>query len=301
MRDLSPVDLAILRAVAQRGSFTAAARELGYTQSAVSKRVRVLEAATGRRLFARGRAGVRLTPAGEVVLRHAAVVLDALSALERDLQDEADRDRPGPIRIGAFASALAGIVPAALKLLTGVEVTLREGTSAALVRAVRAGTLDLALIAGVPPFLPPDQRDPPLAVECLAEGDLRIAVGATHRFAGRRTVDVGELADERWVVARQQPNDHRLGVWPGIPGTPRAPFVVRDWLSKLRLVATGTAITTVPDVLLQALPPDVHTASVTGAGVERRRLLLVRAPRPAQPAIEDVIAALRSAARAGPH
>ena len=299
MLALSPVDLEILRAVAQRGSFTAAAGELGYTQSAVSKRVRVLEAATGRRLFARERAGVRLTPAGEIVLRHAAAVLDALSAIERDLQAGADRGRPGPIRLGAFASALAGIVPAALRLLTGVEITLREGTSAALVRALRAGTLDLVLLAGVPPFHPPDQRDPPLAVECLAEGDLRIAVGATHRFAGRRTVDVGDLADERWVVARQERNDHRLGAWPGMPGTPRAPFVVRDWLSKLRLVATGAAITTVPDVLLPALPPDLHTVRITGASPERRRLMLVRAPGPAQPALEDVAAALRSAARAG--
>jgi DNA-binding transcriptional LysR family regulator len=299
MLTLSPVDLAILRAVAQRGSFTAAADELGYTQSAVSKRIRALEAATGRRLFTRERAGVRLTPAGEVVLRHTAAVLDALGAIERDLQAEADRGNPGPIRLGAFASALAGIVPAALKLLSGVEVTLREGTSAALVRALRAGTLDLALLAGVPPFDPPDQHDPPLAVEYLAEGSLRVAVGATHRFAGRGTVDIGELADERWVVARRQRDDHRLGTWPGMPGTACAPFVVRDWLSKLRLVASGAAITTVPDVLLPALPPDVRTVTITGANAERRRLVLVRAPGPALPALEAVAAALRSAAHGG--
>ena len=300
MLNLSPVDLAILRAVAQRGSFTAAAGELGYTQSAVSKRMRVLESVTGRRLFARDRTGVRLTPAGEVVLRHAAAVLDALSAIERDLDDDAGRGRAGPIRLGAFASALAGIVPAALKLVGERDVTVREGTSAALVRALRAGTLDLVLLAGVPPFHPPDQRDPPLAVEYLAEGNLRIAVSATHRFAGRRTVDIAELADERWVVARQEPDDHRLGAWPGMPGTPRAPYVVRDWLGKLRLVASGAAITTVPDVLLPALPPDVRTVEITGGSAEPRRLVLVRAPGPAAPGVEDVAAALRDAARAGP-
>jgi DNA-binding transcriptional LysR family regulator len=296
MLDVSSVDLAVLRAVAQRGSFTAAAGELGYTQSAVSKRVAALEAATGRRLFERERTGVRLTPAGEVVLRHAAAALDALGALERHLEDEADRGRPGPVRLGAFASALAGIVPAALAAVPGIEVTLREGTSAALIRALRAGTLDLVLFAGVPPFHPPDQHDPPLAVEHLAEGDLRIAVGASHRFAGRRTVDVGELAGERWVVAHRGRDDHRLGAWPGMPGTPRAPFVARDWLSKLRLVASGAAITTVPDVLLPALPPDVRTVGVTGGSAERRRLMLVRAPGPAEPAVDAVAAALRGAA-----
>ena len=296
----SAVDLAILRAVAQRGSFTAAAGELGYTQSAISKRVRLLEAAVGRRIFARERTGVRLTPAGEVVLRHAATALDALSAIERDLQNDLDRGRLGPVRLGAFASALAGIVPAALKLVVGVDVTLREGTSAALVRALRARTLDLALLASVPPFHPPDQRDPPLAGEQLTEGNLRIAVSATHRFAGRRTVNVAELADERWVVARQQADDHRLGAWPGMPGTPRAPFIVRDWLGKLRLVASGAAITTIPDVLLPALPPDVRTVEIAGGSAERRRLLLVRAPGPTDPAVEDVAAALRRAARPGP-
>jgi DNA-binding transcriptional LysR family regulator len=112
-------------------------------------------------------------------------------------------------------------------------------------------------------------------------------------------VDVGELADERWVVARQERDDHPLGAWPGMPGTPRAPFVARDWLSKLRLVASGAAITTVPDVLLPALPPDVRTVGVTGGSAERRRLVLVRVPGPAEPAVEDVAAALRSAARAG--
>jgi DNA-binding transcriptional LysR family regulator len=295
MLDVSSIDLAVLRAVAQHGSFTAAASELGYTQSAVSKRVGVLELAAGRRLFARERTGVRLTPAGEVVLRHAGAALDALAAMERDLQGDAHDGTPGPVRVGAFASALAGVVPAALALLSGVDVTLREGTSAALVRALRAGTLDLALLAAVPPFHPPDQRDPPLTVEPLAEGELRIAVGAHHRFAGRTTVDVSELADERWIVARQERDDHRLGAWPGLPGAPRAPFVARDWLSKLRLVASGAAITTVPHVLLAVLPPDVRTVAVTGGSIERRRLLLVRAPGRAQPGVELVAAALRRA------
>src|SRR5689334_4079021 len=152
MLDLTLTDLAILRSVAQRGSFTAAAGELGYTQSAISKRVHALERATGRELFARERTGVRLTPAGEVVLRHAATALDAVGAMERELRDGAAGGRTSPVRIGAFASALAGIVPAALQLLGGIEVTLREGTSAALIRALRAGTLDLALVAAVPPF-----------------------------------------------------------------------------------------------------------------------------------------------------
>jgi hypothetical protein len=72
---------------------------------------------------------------------------------------------------------------------------------------------------------------------------------------------------------------------------------VRDWLTKLRLVASGEAITTVPDVLVPALPPDVRTVSVGDSSVERRRLLLARIPGVARrPESEAVAVALRDAA-----
>ncbi len=299
MLDCSAQDLLVLRAVAQHGSFTAAAAELGYTQSAVSKRVAALEASAGRHLFARGRNGVRLSPSGEVLLRHAGTVLGALEAAERELAGPPDA-RLAPVRLGAFASAMATVVPAALGgLPPDAAVMLREGTSATLVRALRAATLDLALLAAVPPFHPPDQRDPPLRTEVLAEGDLRLAVGTGHRLAGRATVDVIELEGERWVVARSSGDEHRLGSWPGAAGAPDAPYVARDWLSKLRLVASGAAVTTVPDVLLPALPPDVQALRVTGGSRERRRLILARGPAPSRPGVDVVAAALRHGALQG--
>src|SRR5205809_1838723 len=91
-------DLLVLRAIAQRGSFTAAARELGYTQSAISRRAAVLEATAGRPLFQRRHGGVSLTDAGEVLLRHAAVVLGALDAAARELKGETGL-HPEPVRL----------------------------------------------------------------------------------------------------------------------------------------------------------------------------------------------------------
>ena len=87
-----------------------------------------------------------------------------------------------------------------------------------------------------------------------------------------------------------------LGVWPDPAGRADAPYIVRDWLTKLRLVASGLAITTVPDVLVTALPPDVRVVSVDGSSVERRRLLLARLPRAARPEAQAVAAVLRDAA-----
>jgi DNA-binding transcriptional LysR family regulator len=180
MPEFGTGDLMILRAIAQRGSFTAAARELGYTQSAISRRAAVLEATAGRPLFQRRPAGVQLTDAGEVLLRHATVVLSALDAAARELHGLSDV-RSEPIRLGAFASAAAGLVPSALRALADtrpdLRVVLREGTTAAMVRALRAGTVDMVVVASTQPFRPLDDREPPLAAEVLAERDLLVAVG----------------------------------------------------------------------------------------------------------------------------
>src|ERR1700733_6558384 len=300
MVDYSFGDLRVLRAVAARGSFTAAAAELGYTQSAISKRVAALEGTTGHRLVIRERKGVRLTRAGEVLLGHAATALEAMEDAQREL-DGADAVRVRPVRLGAFASAAAGVVPGALGRLARdrpeVVVALREGTSAVLTRALRAGNLDIALLASAPPYTPPDDREPVLDIEILAEGPLCIVVGASHRLAGRAHVHAAELTGERWVVARSEGQERLLGVWPGSAGRPNVLYVGRDWLTTLRLVASGVAITTIPDVLIPALPSDVQHVSIDG-DAERRRLLLVRVPGVTRPETQDVAQALRDAAAA---
>jgi DNA-binding transcriptional LysR family regulator len=255
----------------------------------------------GRPLVIRERRGIRLTEAGEVLLRHGNAALDALEDADRALNDD-ETPRMRPVRLGAFASAAASVVPLALERLgyehRGVSVTLREGTSAALVRALHAGTLDLALLAGVSAPAPPDHRGAPLEIETLAEGPLRIAVSTRHPLAGRSHINVEELEGERWVVARSEENEWLLGIWPGMSNRADAPYVVRDWLTKLRLVASAAAITTIPDVLARALPPDVRAVTVNDTSVEHRRLLLARIPGPVTPESHAVAEALRAAALA---
>src|SRR5262245_14821850 len=127
MADFSVTGLRVLREVAQQGSFSAAADALGYTQSAVSRQVAALEAVAGRRRFERGRSGVTLTAAGARLLPRAIRVLDEL--------DAALREESGPVRLGAFATAIAGLVPRALADVS-FPVTVREGTTPSLVRAL---------------------------------------------------------------------------------------------------------------------------------------------------------------------
>jgi molybdate transport repressor ModE-like protein len=293
-RDFSPTGLRVLVEVAQSGSFTAAARTLGYTQSAVSRQVAALEAVAGRTLFERRRDGVVLTPAGARLLRRATHVLDELDAAVREV---GSGPAAGPVRLGAFADAVAGLVPAALGALPReLVVTVREGTTPALTRALRAGTIDLAVIAQAPPFRPPDAESPRFDLTVLGERDLLIGTGTRHPFAGRRAVEVGELAGQVWVAGRSPAGEQLLGVWPGLAERPDVRYVVRDRHAALQIVAANLAITTIAPVALHTLPDGVRTVAVRGEPQETRRVLLARLPGPMDGGTAAVADALVAAA-----
>jgi DNA-binding transcriptional LysR family regulator len=295
--DLSPTGLRVLREVAQAGSFSAAAASLGYTQSAVSRQVAALESATGRRLFDRGRHGVSLTTAGTRLLVSAVRVLDELDGALRELSGEPTA--VGRVRLGAFPTAAAGIVPTALASLPKeLRVTLREGTTPALTRALRAGTLDLAILARIPPFRPPDAESPALELTTLSERELVLGVPAQHPFARAGAVDVGQLDGQIWVASRSDTGESLLGVWPGLAERPDIRYVVRDWLAKLQIVAAGLAITTLAPITRHVLPEGVAVVAVRGEPQETRRVVLASRPGPLDGAAARVAQALIAGGRA---
>ncbi|WP_214404870.1 LysR family transcriptional regulator [Pseudonocardia lacus] len=296
--DITVTGLRVLREVAERGTFTAAATALGYTQSAVSRQVAGLERAAGSALFERRRDGVRLTAAGLALLGHAAVALDALDAAERELRGLAAAG--GVVRLGMFISAGAVLVPRALAALRrarpDVVVTTREGTTPGLVRSLRAGTLDLAVLSSRPPFRPPDDEAPPLELAPLAESTLLLAVPEGSPLAAHDAVPVEDLAEQVWIASPDSGAEPLLGVWPGLAGRPRVAHTARDWLAKLRLVAAGCGVTTVPASLAAAVPPGVRLLSVRGGPEERRRLVLARPPGEPTPAARELARALHRSA-----
>lgn len=168
----SSTTLRVFRAVAEQGTFTAAATSLGCTQSAVSRQIASIERAAAAELLERRRDGVRLTAAGRVVMRRAKVVLDEIDATARELSGLPGQ--AGTVHLGWFPSAGAVLLPSALAALRrtdpAIQVVSREGSTPALVRALGAGSLDLALLASAPPFRPPDAESPPLALQTLTGG-----------------------------------------------------------------------------------------------------------------------------------
>lgn len=290
----SPTHLRLLVEVAEHGSFSAAAQALGYTQSAVSRQAAALEATAGRALFERRPDGVVLTPAGARLLVRAARVLDELDAAARELAGSDGSG--GPVRLGAFAAAAAGLLPRVLATLPReLVVSVREGSTPVLTRALRAGALDLAVIAQTPPFRPPDAESPRLELTVLSEGDLVIGVGPRHPFAARGAVEVDELAGQTWVGSRA--DSGQLGVWPGLAERPDLRYSVRDWQAKLQFVAAGLGITTLAPVALDVLPDGVRVVAVRGGPHETRRMVLARRPVPLGGAVAAVADALVTAAR----
>ncbi|MEB8338232.1 LysR family transcriptional regulator [Streptomyces endophyticus] len=298
--DVSLTALRVFRAVAEQGTFTAAAASLGYTQSAVSRQIAAIERAAGAELLERRRGGVRLTTAGRVVMRRATVVLDEIDATARELSGLPGEG--GTVRLGWVPSAGTSLVPRALVALRrtdpGLQVVSREGGTPALARALRAGSIDLALLASAPPFRAPDDESPPLVLRTLTERALRLAVPAAHPLARGDYVDVADLRGQRWIAGSVSGADGLMGVWPGLDERPEIAHVARDWLAKLRLVAAGFGITTVSASLAPAAPPDVRILSVRGGPRELRRLLLARLPQPPSEQVDRVAAALRAAALA---
>ncbi|WP_333754172.1 LysR family transcriptional regulator [Streptomyces sp. IBSBF 3352] len=298
--DVSLTALRVFRAVAEHGTFTAAATSLGYTQSAVSRQVAAIERAAGTQLLQRRREGVRLTAAGRTVLRHATVVLDEIEATARELSGLPPA--AGTVRLGWIPSAGAVLLPRALTELgrtdPGLRVVSREGTTPVLVRALRAGSLDLVLLGSAPPFRSPDTETPPLVVETLTERSLRLAVPASHPLARGDFVDVADLRGQRWIAGPSSGEDRLMGVWPGLDERPEIVHTARDWLAKLHLVAAGLGLTTVSAALAPAAPEGVRILPVRGGPQEQRRLLLAGLARRPTQSVDRVAAALRAAALA---
>ncbi|MGC0397501.1 DNA-binding transcriptional LysR family regulator [Streptomyces sp. SAI-126] len=296
--DVSLTALRVFRAVAEQGTFTAAAASLGYTQSAVSRQIAAIERAAGAELLERRREGVRLTAAGRLVMRRATIVLDEIDATARELSG-----LPGQaatVRLGWLPSAGAALVPRALAALRdtdpGIQVVGREGGTPALVRALRAGSLDLALLSSAPPFRPPDDESPPLALQTLTERALCLAVPEAHPLARGDFVDVADLRGQRWIASSASGEDRLMGVWPGLDERPEIAHTARDWLAKLQLVAAGCGLTTVPATLDSVAPPGVRILPVRGGPQEQRRLLLAGPLQAPNQPVTRVAAALRAAA-----
>jgi DNA-binding transcriptional LysR family regulator len=280
--------LLTFRAVAHLRSFSQAARELSLSQPSVSQQVAALERELGARLLDRRPGGLRLTRAGSVLLEHADAIAERLGLADAQLAEIAGSERT-TLRIGAFPTALASLVPAAVAQLEGARVIVEEGPSERLGERVRSGDLHLAVT--FQDAAEPRREHPGLERRDLLREEFLIVLAHSHPLADRDAVGLAELAGDGWTAPSADGIIVRSCRAAGFE--PRLTSITRDQLAIRALVARGLAVTLVPSLLAEAFR-DLPLRPLAG-GSPRRDVYLLLPPGGRHPLTGAAVAALAAA------
>jgi DNA-binding transcriptional LysR family regulator len=296
---LSTSRLKILSEVAHRGSFSAAAEALSYTQSAVSQQIAALEAETGMALHERHPRGVSLTAAGQMLVGHAEGILARLDAAEAELSAIAGL-RGGRLGMASFPTAGSTLMPLAIASFRAaypnVELTLAEGEPEEIAPRLRTGEFDLALL-----FDFADEATLPegmTQVELL-EDPMYLALPRAHALAEKRSLRLQDLAREAWIqTSRASPCArhvvrccHAAGFEPGVT------FESDDFQTVQGLVAAGVGVALIPELALSVVRDDIVVRALAPHPPVRRVLAAVPAGARLAPGAPAMLGFLEATAR----
>ena len=249
----------ILKEVADRGSFSAAAEALSYTQSAVSQQIAALEREAGTQLVTRGSRGIRLTEAGEALVRHADAILTRLADAEAELEAIAGL-RGGRLRLAAFPTVGATLMPLAIATFRerhpDVELTVKQLEPEDSLPLLKSGELDIALT--IEPSLSVDTEG--LESTFLLDDPMFVALPLNHPLANKTRVRLKDLKDEAWIGTTDSCScgtlvrNHciRSGGF-----DPQITFESDDYLAIQGLVAAGVGVAMIPTLALTTVRDDI--------------------------------------------
>jgi len=287
--------LRVLREVAARGSFSAAAEALAYTQSAVSQQIAALEREAGTVLVERNARGVRLTDAGHVLVAHADVILARLADAEAELEAIAGM-RGGRLRMVSFPTAGATIAPRAIACFRerhpGVDVTLAPREPDEGLDCLKAGDCDIAITveAGFEPI-----ADPAITRHHLLDDPFYVCLPAGHRAASKACIRLADLADESWILGTTGRCPDGLVLERACQGAgfePRVAFQSDDYVAIQGFVAAGVGVCLIPDLALVAVRDDVVVRCLQGRPIVRHVLAATLAGGYVSPAAAAMLAIL---------
>jgi DNA-binding transcriptional LysR family regulator len=262
---LNVARLRVLKEVAYRGSLSAAAEALSYTQSAISQQIAALESETGMQLLERHARGVTLTAAGQTLVGHAEGILARLDAAEASLAAIAGL-RGGRLRMASFPTAGATLMPLAIATFTAsypdVELTLAEGEPEQIAPRLRGGELDLALLFE---FAGEDALGEDMTrVELLAD-PLYLALPREHPLAGEQEIHLEDLAEAAWIqTSRSSPCARHVVRSCHLAGfEPNVSFESDDYQTVQGLVAAGVGVALIPELALSVVREDIAIRSLS--------------------------------------
>jgi DNA-binding transcriptional LysR family regulator len=263
----------VLREVAARGSFSAAAESLSYTQSAVSQQIAALEREAGTTLVERSARGVRLTDAGRALVEHADAILARLAAAEAELEAIAGL-RGGRLRLTTFSSAGATIMPVAIARFRerhpAVDLALQIAEPPDGLVQLKAGETDIALV--IQARFDHGEEDGIQRLHLL-DDPMYVCLPAGHPLARKRNLRLQDLADESWTLgsAGTCPDTSIfLRACQTAGFEPRIVFHSEDYLAIQGFVAAGMGLSFIPDLGLVTIREDVVIRSLGAKPPVRR-------------------------------
>lgn len=294
---LNVARLKILDEVAHRGSFSAAAEALDYTQSAISQQIAALEGEAGMTLLQRHPRGVSLTAAGQTLVGHAEGILARLESAEAALGAIAGL-RGGRLRMASFPTAGATLMPLAIATFRArhpnVELTLAEGEPEQIAPRLRAGELDLALLFE---FDGSATQQEITRTELLAD-PLYLALPSDHQLAKKRKLRLEDLREEAWVqTSNASPcarhvvrSCHAAGFEPNVA------FESDDYQTVQGLVAAGVGVALIPELALTVVREDIAIRALSPHPPVRQVIAATPAGTRLLPAAPAMLAVLSEAA-----
>lgn len=270
--------LRVLCEVARRGSFSAAAASLGYTQPAISRQVALLEAELGTLLVQRLPQGVALTDAGRMLVRRGESILTQLDELEGELGALAGLEG-GRLRFAAFSSACATLAPLVISRFRerypAVEMTVTTADPADSIPGLRAGEFDLVLTNDNPAGLGPEGATVTVGdrmatgsvdLEALFDEPMYLALARDHPSASAERLSLVEFAQERWLsaVPGACPDARLLRRACHDAGfEPQIAFESNEYSVILGFVAAGVGVALIPDMAARNVRDDVIVRALT--------------------------------------
>ena len=294
--------LRVLREVAERGSFSAAAESLNFTQSAVSQQIAALEKETGATLLVRGPGGVRLTDAGQALVRHTDAILAQLADAERELAAIAGL-QGGRVRLASFPSAGATLVTEAVSLYRSrhpeVELSLTEGEPHDTIPRLKRGDFDLAVVCDYTHGTGGEQLLEGLDCVHLLDDPLLVVVPSDHPLAPRKAIRLEQLAEHAWVAGCGGGFCNAMLEEACAEAGFRAPitFESDDHNVLIGLVSAGVGVTLLPELALRTAAADVAVRPVAGSHPMRRIFAATPSEAYRSPATEAMIEVLTSVSR----
>ncbi|MEO5651227.1 MAG: LysR family transcriptional regulator [Marmoricola sp.] len=279
--------LTFLRAVHRSESVGAAARELGYTSSAVSQQIGKLEREVGTQLLEPAGRGVVLTEAA-LVLVEASEAIDAALETAQDRLETLTESLTGTLRLACFPSGIRGLAAPALRLLKEaspeLQLHLKELAPEPALEALRGGYVDVALVHD----WEHDRTSFPAGLQAvhLADDPVDLLVPVTHPLARRRSAELTETVDDVWVTDVSDGICTRwiLDMLNAATTRPRVQFRAEEYASQVELVASGLCIAVLPRLGRPVLPETVRVVPLSGPVPTRRVHVVTRkssaTPRP---------------------